>query len=1039
MALLSESVVEEASLDWFREIDYLVVGGADMQPGVNSLRETYEDVLFPTTLHQALTRLNPKLPPEAIDEAKRQLLNPEGQTLEARNRAFHRMAIDGVTVEFRGEDDGPQWDQAKVFDFSDPDNNDWIAANQFTVIEDSHKRRPDIVVFVNGLPLAVIELKSPTDENATISSAWRQLQTYKKEIPSLFVFNLALVISDGVKARVGSLTAGLEWFKRWRTIEGEGLAPTFYPELQVVVEGIFEKSRFLEVLRDCTVFEDDGVAIEKKMAGYHQFHAVRVAVSETLRAAKLIQVAQEKNLDPYRKRGGDPGDQRVGVVWHTQGSGKSLTMVFYAGRIIREPAMGNPTVIVLTDRNDLDNQLFATFSRCEHLLRQPPVQAVDREDLRTRLSVEVGGIIFTTIQKFFPEESNTRHTTLSKRRNIIVIADEAHRSQYGFEDGFAGHLRDALPNASFIGFTGTPIELRDANTRAVFGDYISVYDIKRAVEDEATVPIYYESRLAKVVLDENERSKIDTEFEKITKWEKLERTERLKTRGAQLENIIGARKRLGLVAEDVVEHFEARLEALAGKAMIVCMSRRICVNLYEEIARIRPEWHHKDDDQGRIKVVMTGSASDSPSWQKHIRNKARREKLAKRFRESDDNFQIVIVCDMWLTGFDAPSLHTMYLDKPMRGHGLMQAIARVNRVFRDKPGGLVVDYLGVSTELKKALATYTESGGRGKTTLDQKEAVALMIEKYEICCGLFHGFDWSVWLKDSAEEKLKLLPSALEHILKQEDGKERLIRYSRELSSAFALSVPNEEALRIRGDLGFFQAVGQSLAKRSPDSEVPYEKLDHAVNQIIERAVVPEGIVDIFAAAGLKKPNISILSDEFLGEVQKMKQRNLAIELLQKLIKNELSVRRRKNIVQSRSFAEMLERTIRRYQNRSIEAATVIEELIKLAKEMREAAARGEELGLSEDELAFYDALETNDSAVKILGDDTLRTIAQELVETVQGNLEIDWMLRESVRAKLRVLVKRVLRRYGYPPDKREKATRTVLEQAELLSAEGVM
>ncbi|MXW14020.1 MAG: type I restriction endonuclease subunit R [Rhodothermaceae bacterium] len=1037
MALLSESVVEEVSLDWFREIGYLVIGGADMQPGTNSLRESYEDVLFPTTLHQALSRLNPGLPPEVIDDVKRKLLNPKGQSLEARNRAFHRMAVEGVTIEYQGADGRSQWDQAQVFDFDDPDNNYWIAANQFTVTEGKHKRRPDIVVFVNGLPLAVIELKSPIDENATISSAWRQIQTYKIEIPSLFVFNLALIISDGVNARVGSLTAGLEWFKRWRTIEGENLAPTFYPELQVLVQGIFGKSRFLELLRDFTVFEDDGWAIEKKMAGYHQFHAVKVAVSETLRATKLTQVPQEKNPDHYNKHGGDPGDRRVGVVWHTQGSGKSLTMVFYAGRIIREPAMENPTVVVLTDRNDLDNQLFATFSRYEQLLRQPPVQAVDREDLRTRLSREVGGVIFTTIQKFFPEEKGTRHTTLSERRNIVVIADEAHRSQYEFEDGFAGHMRDALPNASFIGFTGTPIELRDANTRAVFGNYISVYDIERAVEDEATVPIYYESRLAKVVLDESERSKIDFEFEKITKGEKIESREKLKTRWAQLEKIIGAKKRLGLVAEDIVEHFETRLEAMAGKAMIVCMSRRICVGLYEEISRIRPEWHHENDDQGKMKVVITGSATDEPSLQNHIRNKTRREALAKRFRGSDDNFQIVVVCNMWLTGFDAPSLHTMYLDKLMRGHNLMQAIARVNRVFRDKPGGLVVDYLGISTELKKALATYTQSGGRGKTTLDQKEAVAVMIEKYEICCGLFHGFDWSTWIKGSAEDKLKLLPSALEHILKQEDGKERFMRHSRELSSAFALSVPNEEALGIRDDLGFFQAVGQSLAKRSPEREIPYEKLDHAVHQIIQRAVVPEGIVDIFAAAGLKRPNISILSDEFLGKVKGMKQRNLAIELLQKLIKDELSTRRRKNIVQSRSFSDMLEKTIRRYRNRSIEAATVIEELIELAKDMRKAAARGEELGLSEDELAFYDALETNDSAVKILGDETLCAIAQELVETVRENLEIDWMLRESVRAKLRVLVKKVLHRHGYPPDKQQNATLTVLKQAELLSAEG--
>lgn len=1039
MALLSESAVEKASLGWLREIGYLVIGGADMQPGVNSLRETHEDVLFPTTLREALSRLNPELPKEAIDDAERRLLHPEGQTLEARNRAFHRIATDGVTVEYRDGGGAIHGAQVRVFDFDDPENNDWIAVNQFTVSEGENNRRPDIVVFVNGLPLAVIELKSPVDENATISSAWRQIQTYKEEIPSLFIFNLALVVSDGISARIGPLTAGLEWFKRWRTIKGESPAPTFYSELQVLIEGVFEKRRFLDLLRDFTVFEDDGTgALAKKMAGYHQFHAVRAAVSETLRAAKISQAAQEENQDTYGRHGGDPGDRRVGVVWHTQGSGKSLTMVFYAGKIIREPAMGNPTVVVVTDRNDLDNQLFGTFSRCVDLLRQPPAQAENREDLRNRLSVESGGVIFTTIQKFCPDEKGARHDMLSERRNIVVLADEAHRSQYEFEDGFAGHMRDALPNASFIGFTGTPIELRDANTRAVFGDYISVYDIESAVEDRATVPIYYESRLAKVILDEDERPKIDPDFEEATEGEEIERKERLKTRWAQLEAIIGTEKRLGLVAEDIVRHFESRTEAISGKAMIVCMSRRICVDLYEEIARLRPDWHHKDDEKGSMKVVMTGSASDSLGWQTHIRNKAKRETLARRFRDSEDNFQVVIVRDMWLTGFDAPSLHTMYLDKPMRGHGLMQAIARVNRVFGDKPGGLVVDYLGISNELKRALATYTQSGGRGKTTLDQKEAVAVMTEKYEICLGLFHGFDWSGWAGGTAEAKLGLLPQAQEHILSQEDGKERCIRCVRELSQAFALSVPNEKALGIRDDLGFFQAVAHSLAKRSPDSELPDEKLDHAVRQIISRAVAPEGIVDIFAAAGLKKPNISILSDEFLSEVGEMKQRNLAVELLQKLLRNEISTRRRKNIVQSRSFTEMLERTIRRYQNRSIEAAAVIEELIEIAREMREAAARGEKLGLSEEELAFYDALETNDSAVRVLGDQALRTIAQELVETVRKNLEIDWTLRESVRAKLRLLVKKVLRRHGYPPDKQEKATRTVLEQAELLSAEWV-
>jgi type I restriction enzyme R subunit len=724
------------------------------------------------------------------------------------------------------------------------------------------------------------------------------------------------------------------------------------------------------------------------------------------------------------------------VVWHTQGSGKSLTMAFYAGRIIREPAMENPTVVVLTDRNDLDDQLFGTFSRCAELLRQPPVQAESRADLRDKLSVKSGGVVFTTIHKFFPEEKGDRHPVLSDRRNIVVIADEAHRSQYDFIDGFARHMRDALPHASFIGFTGTPIEKVDANTRAVFGDYISVYDIQRAVLDQATVPIYYESRLAKLALDAAERPRIDPEFEEATEGEEVERREKLKTKWAQLETVVGADRCLVLVAADIVDHFEQRLEALDGKALIVCMSRRICVGLYREIVKLRPQLADDEDDRGAIKVVMTGSASDPADWQPHIRNKPRREELAKRFRKAADPLRIVLVRDMWLTGFDAPSLHTMYLDKPMRGHALMQAIARVNRVFRDKPGGLVVDYLGLAHELKAALATYTESGGTGRTALDQHEAVAVMLEKYEICCGLFHGFDRSAWTKGKPQDRLGLLPAALEHVLKQESGKDRCLRAVRELSKAFALSVPHEAALRIRDDVAFFQSVAAGLAKRAPGDARPEEELDHAVRQIISRAVAPEGVMDIFAAAGLDKPDISILSDEFLAEVRGLPQRNLAVELLQKLLKGELRTRRCKNVVQARSFAEMLEQTIRCYQNRAIEAAQVIEELIQLAREMRAAAARGEALGLSDDEVAFYDALETNDSAVKVLGDETLRTIARELVETVRNNVTIDWTLRENVRAQLRVLVKRILRKYGYPPDKQEQATRTVLEQAELLSAE---
>ena len=898
-----------------------------------------------------------------------------------------------------------------------------------------------MVLFVNGLPLGLIELKNAADEDATIWRAYQQLQTYRAEIPSLLAYNAVLAISDGVEARAGTLTAGREWFKPWRTITGEALADERLPQLQVLLEGLFAPERFLEVVRDFIVFEDDGSgSLVKKLAGYHQFHAVQVAVGQTLRAADLMRGmgggAGASETVVGRGEGGKLGDRRVGVVWHTQGSGKSLTMAFYAGRIVREPAMENPTLVVLTDRNDLDDQLFGTFSRCAELLRQPPVQAESRAHLRELLDVVSGGVVFTTIQKFFPEEKGDRHPTLSGRRNIVVIADEAHRSQYDFIDGFARHMRDALPHASFIGFTGTPIELEDANTRAVFGDYISVYDIQRAVDDGATVPIYYESRLAKLALDEAERPRIDPEFDEATEGEEVERKEKLKTKWAQLEAVVGAKKRLELLARDVVAHFEGRLEALDGKAMVVCMSRRICVELYDEIVKLRPTWEGEDDDEGLIKVVMTGSASDPPSWQRHIRNKPRREALANRFRDAEDPLQIVLVRDMWLTGFDAPSLHTMYVDKPMRGHGLMQAIARVNRVFRDKPGGLVVDYLGLAHELKKALATYTESGGKGRTAVDQDKAVRVMREKYEVCQGLFHGFDFSAWANGMPQQRLSLLPGAQEHILAQENGKERCVTGVRELSQAFALAVPHEDALRIRDDVAFFQAVRSVLAKHAAGDARPEEDLDHAVRQIIAKAVTPEGVVDIFAAAGLKKPDISILSEQFLEEVRCMPQRNLAVELLQKLLKGEIKTRRRRNVVQARSFAEMLEQTLRRYQNRAIEAAQVLEELIELAKEMREAHARGEALGLTDDELAFYDALEVNDSAVKVLGDETLRDIARELVEAVRNNVTIDWTLRENVRAQLRVLVKRILRKHGYPPDKQEEATRTVLEQAEAASAQ---
>ena len=1038
---LSESTVEAVTLDWLGSLGWTVLHGPDIAPDTPTAeRAAYDEVVLHGRLRSALTRLNPNLPDDALDDALRRLTRPAGATLEARNRDFHRMLVAGVTVEYADEDGRVRGGQARVLDFGDPAGNDWLAVNQFTVVENRHERRPDIVLFVNGLPLAVIELKNPADENATIHTAFRQLQTYKAEIPSPFAFNVALIVSDGLEARIGTLTAGWEWFKRWRTIAGEALADPSLPQLRVLLHGACEPRRLLALVRDFIVFEDDGSgALIKKMAGYHQFHAVQTAVSETLRAAALQQAVADDDAhgrpESSRQPGGARGDRRIGVVWHTQGSGKSLTMAFYAGRIVREPAMANPTVVVLTDRNDLDDQLFTTFSRCADLLCQPPVQAGSRADLRAKLAVESGGVVFTTIQKFFPEEKDDRHPLLSDRRNIVVVADEAHRSQYDFINGYARHMRDALPKASFIGFTGTPIELADASTRAVFGDHISVYDIQRAVDDEATVPIYYESRLAELALDETERPQIDAGFEEVTEGEEADRREKLKTKWAQLEAVVGSEQRVTLIARDIVEHFESRTDAMDGKAMLVCMSRRICIDLYRELVRLRPAWRDDDDTGGALKVVMTGQASDPPEWQRHIGNKARREALAKRFRDPADPLRMVLVRDMWLTGFDAPSLHTMYVDKPMRGHGLMQAIARVNRVFRDKPGGLVVDYLGLAHELKRALATYTEGGGKGQTAVDKEQAVRVMLEKYEVCCGLFHGFDRTAWTTGSPADRLNLLPAALEHVLAQEDGKARCLKAVRELSQAFALAVPHPETVRIRDDVSLFQHVRAALSKRTGPSPKSDEDLDHAVRQIVSRAVASDGVVDIFAAAGLKKPDVSVLSEDFLREVRGMRRRNLAVEMLEKLLKGELATRRRKNIVQARSFAEMLEQTIRRYRNRTVEAAQVIEELISMAREMREANARGEALALSDDELAFYDALGVNDSAVQVLGDETLRDIARELVETVRNNLTIDWTRRENVRANLRRLVKRVLRKHGYPPDKQESATRTVLEQAEMLSA----
>jgi type I restriction enzyme R subunit len=1019
---LDEAQVELVVLDILRELEWGISFGPDIAfDGERPERGSYGDVVLVGRLREALARINPKVPEEAIDEAVRKVTRTESPSLIENDRRFHRMLVEGVPVEYHARDGRIVHEPLWLVDFADPANNDWLAVNQFTVVENKRNRRPDLVLFINGLPLVVIELKNPADVGATIKHAFRQFQTYKRDIPCLFTYNGLLGISDGLEARLGTLTADWERFMPWRTIDGRDVAPASQPQLDVLLRGVFDRERLLDLVRFFIVFEDDGASVLKKAAAYHQYHAVNKAVACTVQAAA------------------PKGDRRIGVVWHTQGSGKSLSMAFYAGKIIQQPAMANPTLVVITDRNDLDDQLFGTFAACKDLLRQAPVQAESRSHLRELLLVAAGGVVFTTIQKFMPEAKGDSYPLLSDRRNIVVIADEAHRSQYDFIDGFARHLRDAVPNASFIGFTGTPIESDDRSTPAVFGNYIDVYDIQRAVEDGATVRIYYEGRLAKIELLEDERPKIDPEFEEVTEGQEEDKKRRLKSRWARLEAMVGTEKRIGLVAQDLVNHFEERLATMDGKAMIVCMSRRICVELYNAIVRLRPKWHHDDDDKGGIKVVMTGSASDDLKWQPHIRNKSRREQLAKRFKDPRDPLKLVIVRDMWLTGFDAPCLHTMYIDKPMQGHGLMQAIARVNRVFRDKPGGLVVDYLGLADQLKKAMHDYTNSGGKGKGTFDQEEAVAILREKYEVVCDMLHGFDFHAVVAGPVAGRMAGIAAAMDFILGLDDGRKRYLQASTELSAAFSLSVPHPAALRVRDEVGFFQAVRAGLMKLGSgggggggDDDTP-EDVDTAIRQIVSRAVASDRVVDIFAAAGLQKPDISILSDEFLAEVRELPHRNLALELLRKLLNDEIKVCMARNIVQGRSFAEMLEESIRKYQNRSLEAAEVIAELVKLAKGMREAHQRGENLGLTEDEVAFYDALEVNDSAVKVLGEPTLKKIAQELVAAVRRSVTIDWTVRESARAGIRVIVRRILRKYGYPPDKQEKATLLVLEQAEVL------
>jgi type I restriction enzyme R subunit len=1050
---LNESTVEDAALTWFGELGYAIGNGLEMAPGEPAAeRDSFGEVVLEGRLREAIRRLNPAIPSEAQEDALRKVLRVTTPSLVQTNRAFHRMLRDGVPVEYPRPDGSIAGDHVRLGDFGDVEANDWLAVNQFTVVEGQHNRRPDIVVFINGLPLSLIELKNAADEDATIWTAYAQLQTYKSEIPSLLHYNAALVVSDGLQARMGSITANQEWFKVWRTIDGDQVAPGTALELETLIRGAFERRRFLDLLQHFIAFEEDPDtgALHKIIAGYHQFHAVNAAVEETVRASGMADSGAAKDESGTywvgEMKGGKPGDRRAGVVWHTQGSGKSFSMLFYAARIVRHPAMQNPTLVVLTDRNDLDDQLFGQFQRCHEMLGQTPVQAASRDELRHLLQVASGGVVFTTIQKFLPEKGEAM-PCLSNRQNIVVIADEAHRSQYDLLDGLARHMRDALPQASFIGFTGTPIEKTDANTRAVFGDYISIYDIQRAVADKATVPIYYESRIAKLGLNASELPKIDAQFEEITEGEEWSKKERLKTKWAALEALVGDPKRIALIAADLVSHFEKRLEAMDGKAMIVCMSRRICVDLYNAIIKLRPDWASaKDDDpeaeKGKdcvVKVVMTGSADDGPDWQPHIRNKDRRRRLATRFKDSKDPFRIVIVRDMWLTGFDAPCLHTMYADKPMQGHGLMQAIARVNRVFRDKPGGLVVDYLGLADQLKHALAVYTESGGKGDPTYDTAQAIAVMLEKHGVACDMLHGFNRAKWTTGTPTERLALIPAGQEHILAQEDGKQRFVRVVTELSRAFALCAASDEATAIRDDISFFQALQSALNKQGGGSGKTPEQIDAAIRQLVSKAITTEGqVIDVFTAAGLPKPDISILSEQFLAEVRGLKHKNVAAELLEKLLKDELKVFSKRNLVQSQLFSEKLKKTLNAYHNRAIATQEVIEELIKLAKEMDAATRRGQDLGLTDDEVAFYDALAANGSARQVMGDAKLKVIAAELITQVRKSVSIDWTLRESARARIRVMVKRILNKFGYPPDLQEEAVKTVLKQAELLCADWV-
>ena len=1050
---VTESEIEQITLDLLRdENDYTVLYGPDLAEGDAKERD-YTEVILQNRLRAAIDRLNPSIPTEAREEAFKRALRTVSITLIDNNEAFHRLLTEGIDVKFSIGEGKTKTDKVWLIDFANPENNEFLAVNQFTVLENHNNKRPDIVLFINGLPLVVVELKNPADESADVQAAFHQLQTYQQLTPSLFTTNAFLIISDGWFAKAGTLSSDYPRFMDWKTADGETIVDARREsELEPMIKGLLNKKTLLDVIRHFIVFEKTKEKTVKKIAAYHQYYAVNKAIASTLRAATEPGTVIREHPSVY----GLPsvvdqpkGDKRAGVVWHTQGSGKSLSMVFYAGKLVLAEEMNNPTLVVLTDRNDLDQQLFETFTNCQQLLRQTPAQATNRDELKKLLAVASGGIVFTTIQKFLPEEKGATYPLLSARRNIVVIADEAHRSQYDFIDGFARHMRDALPNASFIGFTGTPIEKEDKNTQAVFGNYIDVYDVQQAVEDGATVRIYYESRLAKIELSPADQKLLDELVEEVTEDDELTERQKRFAQWTSKEAVVGSVGRLKMIAADLINHFEQRRSAAEGKGMIVCMSRRICVALHNEIIKLRPHWYDPADDIGAIKVIMTGSASDPLDWQEHIRNKPRRQAIGDRLKDPQDTLRLIIVRDMFLTGFDVPCLHTMYIDKPMNGHTLMQAIARVNRVFGDKEGGLVVDYIGIAQDLKNALAVYAASAGKGKLTYDQEEAVAKMLELYEVVTDMFDRFDYRRYFALEPKAKLDFILDAanyIEELTEEKDG--QLVRNGKErfkegvirLQKAFALSVPHPKAFEIRDDLAFFQALKARFAKFDEQTKTRTdEEIETAIRQIINDAIISQEVIDVFDAAGIKKPDISILSDEFLAEIQGMARKNLALELLKRLLNDEIKTRAQLNLVQGRKFSEMLAEAVKRYQSGLIDSARVIEELIQLAKDIRAADQRGAKMNLRVDELAFYDALADNPTAESVLGDQTLKLIAHELVESVRQNTSIDWQIKESVQAKLRVLVKRILRKHKYPPDDPATGEYTtsvtkVLDQAELLA-----